>query len=355
MPTVRSLARALGLSAATVSNALAGHGRIAAATQQRVRNAALAAGYAHNPLTGTLMSALRRSRGHTFRGVLAAVELHEPQRPPHGAFHRELLVGARARAEQLGFKLTEFCVGQDDLTVTRLDYVLRARGIHGVLLLPAWNSPDWSQLDWSHYAGIYTDYNVGRPMLHTVCCNHYRSMMLTLARLAERGYSRPGLFLERARNERIHHRWGAGFHAFQESTTRANAVPPLFTSEIKRETFVAWFRRHRPDVVVSHHTETIAWMESCGARVPETHGFLCLNLLYKKRPCAGLDQQPRELGARSVEMLIAQLQRNERGVPEWPTTTTIPARWVEGPTLRRAENRDAEKPEEQATELAAAS
>jgi LacI family transcriptional regulator len=79
-------------------------------------------------------------------------------------------------------------------------------------------------------------------------------------------------------------------------------------------------------------------MESCGARVPETHGFACINLLHDapSRACAGLDQQPAELGARSAELLIAQLQRNERGIPEWPTTTTIPARWVEGPTLRPA-------------------
>ena len=91
----------------------------------------------------------------------------------------------------------------------------------------------------------------------------------------------------------------------------------------------------RPDVVLGHFTEMIGWMEECGAKVPDTHGFVSLNVLYKTRPCAGLDQQPRQLGARAVEQLIAQLQRNERGVPEWATTTTIPARWVEGPTVRK--------------------
>jgi DNA-binding LacI/PurR family transcriptional regulator len=202
------------------------------------------------------------------------------------------------------------------------------------LLLPSWNAPDWSGLDWSRYAGVYTDYNVGEPGLHCVCCNHYRSMMLTLARLAARGYRRPGIFLEQGRNVRIHHRWSAAFHAFQESQSKAAPVPPLFAPELRREEFLRWFRRHEPDVVISHSTDTIGWMESAGARVPATHGFVCLNLLYKTRPCAGLDQQPRELGARSVEMLIAQLQRNERGIPEWPTTTTIPARWVDGPTVR---------------------
>ena len=41
------------------------------------------------------------------------------------------------------------------------------------------------------------------------------------------------------------------------------------------------------------------------------------------------------MGARAVELLLAQLQRNELGVPVWPTTTTVPARWVEGPTVRQ--------------------
>ncbi|HUR57606.1 MAG TPA: LacI family DNA-binding transcriptional regulator [Opitutaceae bacterium] len=334
MPTVRSIARTLGLSAATVSGALNGRGRIARTTQERVLSAARLAGYKPNPLAATLMAALRRSRGATFRGVVAAVDFVEPTRPPHGAFHRELLAGAGTRAAELGFKLTEFFVGRSELTVPRLDAALHARGINGVLLLPAWHAPDWSELDWSRYAGVYTDYNVGAPGLHSVCCDHYRSMMLALARLAARGYRRPGIFLEQGRNVRIHHRWSAAFHAFQESQRSAPPVPPLFTPELRREGFLHWFRRHEPDVVISHSTDTIEWMESAGARVPATHGFVCLNLLYKGRPCAGLDQQPRELGARSVEMLIAQLQRNERGIPEWPTTTTIPARWVDGPTVR---------------------
>jgi LacI family transcriptional regulator len=41
------------------------------------------------------------------------------------------------------------------------------------------------------------------------------------------------------------------------------------------------------------------------------------------------------MGARAVELLLAQLQRNELGVPVWPTTTTVPARRVEEPTVRK--------------------
>jgi len=111
-------------------------------------------------------------------------------------------------------------------------------------------------------------------------------------------------------------------------------VPPLVVESFTKEEFVKWFRKHKPDVVLGHNTAAIEWMESCGAAVPATHGFVCLNVLMKTRPCAGLDLQPRTLGARGTELLIAQLQRNETGIPEWPSTTTIPARWVDGPTLR---------------------
>ena len=102
------------------------------------------------------------------------------------------------------------------------------------------------------------------------------------------------------------------------------------------EEFVRWFRRYKPDVVLGHNTAAIEWMESCGAEVPGTHGFVSLNVMMKSRPCAGLDLQPRTLGARATELLIAQLQRNETGIPEWPSTTTIPASWVDGPTVRSA-------------------
>src|SRR5476649_1315046 len=190
-PTVRSLARSLGLSRTTVSDALRSAGRVDPATVLRVQAAARAAGYQRNPLAAAVMSELRRSRSGTFRGVLAIVDLYEPGRSPHGVFHRELVQGASARAVTLGFKTEEFVVGRHGLTLQRLDTILQSRGIHGVFLLPAWDEPDWSALDWSHYAGIYSDYNVEQLSVHCVCCDHYRSMMNALGRLAAQGYRRP--------------------------------------------------------------------------------------------------------------------------------------------------------------------
>ncbi len=340
VPTLRSLARALGLSRTTVSDALRGSPRVDPNTAARVKKAARDAGYQRNPLAGALMSELRRSRGSAFRGVIAAIDFNEPNRPTAAArYHRELVTGADERATELGFKVERFNVGNGGVSVQRLDSILQSRGIHGVMLLPAWDEPDLTNLDWSTFAGIYTDYIIEHPALHSVCPDHYRSLLAALQRLAGLGYQQPGLFVQRHQDERLQFRWGAAFRAFQENHPDIHPVPPLIVDNYDRDEFVRWFKRYKPDVVIGHNSEAIDWMESCGARLPETHAFICLNVWMKTRPCAGLDLQPHTLGARAIELLIAQLQRNERGIPEWPSTTTIPARWVDGPTVRVAPKR----------------
>jgi len=338
-PTLRSLAKLLGLSRTTISDALRGSSRVDPNTAARVKKAADEVGYRRNPLAGALMSELRRSRGGAFRGVLAAVDFNEPDRPETATrYHRELVVGAEARATELGFKVEKFFIGHAGVSVQRLDSILQSRGMHGVILLPAWAEPDLSNLDWSRFTGIYTDYIIERPALHSVCPDHYRSLLSALQRLPKLGYKRPGLFLRQHQDERLQYRWGAAFRSFQETHPALTAIPPLVPDTLTKSEFIKWFKKYDPDVVVGHTTDAIGWMEECGAQLPKTHGFLCLNLHMKGRDCAGLDLQPRTLGARATELLIAQLQRNETGIPEWPLTTTISARWTDGPTLRTAVN-----------------
>ena len=332
--TIRSLAASLRLSRATVSAALRGTGRVAASTKHRVLEAAKKMGYRHNPLAGAVMSVLRRSRAGTFRGVIAAVELLEPDRPGHGPFHSELLLGARERCTRFGFRLEHFGVGRAGLPMTRLNRILHSRGIHGLLLLPTWHTANFSGLSWDRYAGIYTDYNLAEPNLHSICSDPYGVMKMALQRLHYLGYRRPGLMIDHERNERLHRRHTAAFHAFYPPAEHGKAVPALVTRELTRREFESWFRRYRPDVVLCHFTHVIDWMESCGARVPATHGFVCLNFINQQRPCASLDLQPREIGARGCELLIGQLHNNARGIPLQAARTTILPRWQEGPTVR---------------------
>ena len=339
-PTLRSLARSLDLSLATVSAALSGSGRVKPATARRVIEAAEAAGYRSNPLASAVMSEVRRSGNSTFRGLVALVDMDEKDRPLASVrYHADVIRGASNRAAVLGFKVETFVAGGEGLPVHRLDMILKARGIRGVVLLPAWNQPDLSCMDWSGIAGIYADYVIEHPALHSVYPDHFRAMMMVLKRLRELGYRRPGLFLAPHADERIQYRWQAAYMAFQANEGSSFApVPTLKAAGLDSGVFTEWFVQHSPDVVIGHRTEAIEWMEAAGAKVPDTHGFFCLNVLMQDRPCAGLDQQPQLVGALALEQLVALMHRNEFGIPSVLAATAIAPRWVDGPTVRAVGN-----------------
>jgi LacI family transcriptional regulator len=336
-PTLRELARSLGLSHTTVSEALRDSPRVKPETRALVLKAAKQAGYKYNPLAGALMSEMRRSRAGIFRGVVAILDMDGPEKRKANSecWHAEMTQGATERASELGFKAELFVMGHRGLTSTRLDTILQSRGIRGVFLLPVGESPDLSSLDWSKYSGVYADYIMEHPALHTICADHYRSMATAMQRVHALGYKRPGLVIQQHLDERLLYRWEASFKAYQEHHEGMEKLAPLLTADLKREEFITWFKKMKPDVVLCHRHDVVPWMEECGASVPRTHGFCCLNVSLSVLACAGLDLQPRLLGARGMELIIAQLYRNEYGVPQVPSTTTIAALWKDGPTLRK--------------------
>jgi DNA-binding LacI/PurR family transcriptional regulator len=333
-PTLRTLATALGLSRTTVSDALRGSPRVNAETKQRVRAAAEAAGYRHNPLTGAVMSQLRRSRGQQFRGVIASIEIVLPDRDSLTVRYSEAVHhGIHRRAGELGFKVEDFAVGPEHLRLPRLDSILHARGIQGLVILPAAGSPDFTELTWSRYTAVYADYLIEKPALHCVCSDHYRSMVSLLQELHRRGYRRPGMFMEIPIDERLQFRWEGAFLAMQKYLPDITEVPPLRSSPVTREQFEKWFKKHQPDVVLGHFPVAKEWMIACGAKIPETHAFVCLNRLRTAGDCAALEFPAEHLGARATELVIGQLLHNELGVPREPSLTTLLIELVEGPTL----------------------
>jgi len=334
--TIRSLAKSLNISRTTVSDALRGSPRVKPDTAKRILEAANAVGYKPNPLAGALMSEIRRSQSKAFRGGLAAVDLEENDRPNSGKrYHEALVEGAKKRASELGYKLQPFLVSEKGIQVSRLDAILQSRGIQGVLLQPSWRDPDLSKLNWTRYAGIYTDYIIEHPALHAVCCDHFRSLLDALNRLKRMGYKRPGIFLQSQQDDRLQNRWKAAFLTFQSNNPKDFHVPALVTDQVSKTHFKAWFKKYKPDIVIGHYAVAIDWIKEFNLSVPEDVGFFCLNITQvETHICAGLDLQPRLIGARAAELLIAQLQRNERGIPDKASTTMIGAKWIDGPTLK---------------------
>jgi LacI family transcriptional regulator len=338
-PTLRSLARQLGLSVATVSEALRDSPRVRQTTRARVRARAEFEGYQPSVLVGATMSALRRQRHHGFRGTLALIEIEDDDPRHYIAFHRAIATGAETRARELGFIVEPFWLGVPPpaLPAPRLRAVLQARGISGAVLLPFSREQNLERFDFSALAAVQMDHSVSQPRLHAVLPDHYLSLTLGLERLAARGYRRFGLYLDRRRDERIKRKWSAAFHAYCRRTNDAPEIPICFTDRPSRAEFEPWYREYQPDVVLGHEPQIIGWLRAMRVRVPEDTGFFHLNLASATVPCAGLDLVPQHLGAVAVETVIAMLHRGECGVPARPQSIAIEAAWVEGPTLQRAQ------------------
>jgi len=333
-PTLRTLAAELGLSAATVSEALRDSPRVKPETRQRVQKAAKAAGYVHNPLVGRVMADLRRRQLQGCRGVIAALNSPEQPNPLRARFQEAVLQGATQRAEELGFRLEVFWVGEKQLSFRRLNMVLLTRGIQGVFVMPFEEPQDWSEVDWSGLSAVRLDYCLTRPVLHTICPDHHAALIHSVEKLRQLGYCRVGLYVRRTAEKRILYKWTGALMSYHQLIASQDRVPPLLTDALERESFLAWFDQYRPDVIVGHHPIVIDWLAGRNLRVPDDVGFFNLNTTQEPHPSAGLDLRPKQLGAATVESVVAQIQRSERGLPEHPKTISIEGTWVDGPTVR---------------------
>ena len=131
------------------------------------------------------------------------------------------------------------------------------------------------------------------------------------------------------------HKWSAAFAAFQRTSGTIGRVPMLIMERLDAASFRRWYRAHRPDLVIGHVDEAVAWLQQEGVRVPGGTAFFSLNWNARKRPCAGLDLRMDLQGIVAAETLITQVQRGERGLPRDPRTIMFQGNWVDGPTLPR--------------------
>ena len=333
-PSIRSLAHQLGLSPATVSEALRASPRVAAVTRDRVVRAAAKAGYRPNRLIGQVMAEIRRTTNHAFHGTIAILITTEPPNPRRVRFHEDILKGARSRADELGYSLEIFRVGDGGLPLRRLASVLRTRGIPGLIVMPFEATHDWHDFEWQHFSVVKMDYCLSHPQLHTVCPDHHVTFLRTLHRMRDLGYRRIGLCLRDQLDVRIHRKWSGAFIAYQQELEAGDRVPVHFYDLLSPAEFMPWFRTHRPEVVISHDWRIVTWLRDAGVAVPEVTGYFNLNCIEEPDLTTGFDLVPDLLGAAAIESVVAQLYRNERGIPAHPKTIMIEGRWKSGPTLR---------------------
>jgi len=334
--TIRDIAERAGVHFSTVSLALRNSPKLRPEVCRRIRAVADELGYVPDPAMSALTAYRNSTRPVNYQATLAWVN----NWPVQGALRRIktfdlYFEGATARAAQLGYRIDELWLHGPGMTPASAHAILKARNITGLLLAPQPFAHTPLGLDLSGFSPLAFGYSLQPSNLHVVTNHQYQSASLLMRQLAGLGYRRIGLFLRSDWDEKVNGSYLSGLLFMQHHLPAADRVPPLLTKDGLEEEFVAWFKRHKPDVVVAVDRAVRGWIEkSIGLRIPEDVGLANLNVDPGDPWQAGISQNDRLIGATAVDFLAGMLQRNERGIPATPIRTLVEGVWKPGLSVR---------------------
>jgi DNA-binding LacI/PurR family transcriptional regulator len=332
--TQKEIAQAAGVSQNTVSLALRGDTRVSSATRERIRDLAQRMGYRPNPLVSALMAQMKRRRP-SYTSTLALV-MEGPRRkelPGHPSLERALS-GARERAGSRGYRVEVFWLQDTQTPISRLESILSHRAIHGIIWHPRLEATDPPALSWNRFAAAVLAVLDRRfAAFHSASAQPFRHIETALEELKRRGCRRPALAMP-GRYEWIMDRLYSGAMLTLPKRLGFPLIPPFSASSWSREGFLRWLEKKKPDAVLTRSPELLDWCRSAGIRVPEEVSLLHLGWNERLRDWAGIDPAAESIGAAAADLVIDQLNANERGIPAVPKMVLTGGRWVEGKTVR---------------------
>jgi DNA-binding LacI/PurR family transcriptional regulator len=248
--------------------------------------------------------------------------------------------GCRRRAAAHGFSLDEFWLHEPGLSGERLNEILRARNIRGVVIvglmdtnqLPATFLPTWRR-----FTCVVTGVRTRDPALSFACSDHHALALRAFENALRLGYRRPALVLDRVIDELVEGRFTAGVLIAQQklpATRRTRAFHAVSEARKKPALFQRWFEREQPDVLLTLYHDVKKWVEAMGLRVPADIGLIQLEWRGNHADWSGMNQHNDIVGEAAVEMVIGMIHGNETGIPVFPRATLIGSTWVDGGTAR---------------------
>lgn len=337
-PTLAEIAAATGVSVMTVSKVLRGQGSISKTTCERVRREAVRLGYHPNP-HGVGLAGTRR--GDVRRGTLALLAGHreanpltaKPGHPLHPHYPR-LVAGVRARAAELGYGLDMFWVYEPGVSAARLEGILRARGIEGLVLLSV--QPGEVEIDWSRYACAH----LGKPCREGVSyafADFFSVTRLACLKMREAGFRRIGLVIDAFHDRLTEGRCVGACASVQARGADAEWVRPLVcpADALNRTCFTEWVERERVDAVLCLRNRAPEWLAELNRERSPAVGCADLDLGAYDGTVAGVWVPYEAMGAAGVDLVGAQLQRGRRGVSATAVEAGMSAEWRGGASLSR--------------------
>ena len=331
------LAKVAGLAVSTISKGLRDDPTIPANRCAEIKQLARRLGYRPHPMVSALMAQLHHRRRRNDPYHIAWLDFwpaaNGSPAPPILQAFKPMLQGALDRAQQLGYEIEVHRVG-DGLRAERLRQILVARGQWGLIIPPVPESCMRLPFDLHGISGVTIGTSLKLPVMHRVSPNHFQGAQLASRRLREKGARRIGLALSPAYAERMERKWIGGYVAEQAYWPEAEHIPPFLNGDSRGEDeFGEWLRAGKPDAILLAEPHIFQWLRRPGPKARDSApiaAWLEVDERCQTRNYCGVDYRFVRVGAAAVELLVGQINRNERGSPAVPETLQVDAAWVEG-------------------------
>ncbi len=337
-PTIRQIAIACGCSPAAVSYALRDNPKVSPVVRAKVQRMARKMGWRPNPLVSAYMAHFRSVRPPGYKATLGFL-VSNPRsgrlgdQPMYRQRHYE---GARERAAALGYQVETIWLHQPHLTSRRLNGVLGSRNIPA-LLVPAQFEPAelFDGIAWEQFAAVVMGFSASRSRLHRLAADTAAGFSMMLEKARALGYARIAVVASEDYGVIVNQ---GIFHAacyLRDRWAREGVACEVLIHHFRspaaheRPGIAEWLKRHRPDVVLG---EEIAWDTICelGWRIPQDVAFMSVDWSPEFPLIGGLNQHHELHGALAVDIVVGQVNQNQRGLPPTPGASLVPCGWEDG-------------------------
>lgn len=332
--TQKDIARKLGLDHSTVSLALRNSKKISESKRELVQKTASEMGYTLNASAANLAKHRKVSMHKPVASVIAWLNCWaEPEKLLQLNEFQKYWEGAKETAERFGYGLEEFIV-EKQMPMKRVERIMKARGIRGILLPPHWADVDFRQLDWSQFSALRFGRSIQYPQAHMISADQVGNMILAYNEVSKRGYKRIGL-AGRPMSEHWNN-FDAGYLKAQDLHREETRIPIFCVNEKNPITqlpeFKEWLGTWKIDAIITATSGVSGMLKAAEYKIGTDIGLATMSLLDTSID-AGIYQNSDEIGRVAALTLITQIQDDDTGVPEIFRKTLVPGVWQNGDSL----------------------
>jgi len=349
MISQKEIAQVLGITQAAVSMALRGDRTISPEMRQKVCDTAAAMGYQLNEHVSALMSNIRTGKKLNDKGAIGLLIAAQTQKDWYAVktfqrFHQ----GVLRRGSELGFHIESFFLLDPGMRVARIDQILYARGIDGIILAPPGRGKDLPDFQWERYASVVASIGWDVHTLNRVFCDQFQNYVTAFDTLLQLGYKRIGTAFDHSfvLGSQRRTKWHTGYLECQHNIPEEDRIPVFTYNSMPLQTglpktgvkalhteFRKWFSKWKPEVLITLLGGEKKFLDAMKLNIPQDIGLVCLTE-QSGSDYTRIDEKMDVLGATALELVAAQIAHNEFGPPTHPKVTMIEGRWEDGSTVR---------------------